>query len=253
MKSKTLLGSFLVAVFALTAIVYVFKFSNLAGNVLFLISPFMAVIAAISAVRTYQLSNNHGRIIALLSAGLLCWFIGEFIFFLFQFVWHIEPYPSIADIFYLAGYPLLFAGLIKEIRDHKVSWHNFNKLTLTFIVLLLLLLSIIVLYFGVFLAYTAGDPVMSNLISTAYGIGDLILIVPSLFILKIALDYRGGKLYNSWMMILSALMLMLTGDILFAIFKDNYSDLLWPYTLIDLLYVASYLLFAYSFFYTAAT
>src|SRR3989344_7030245 len=153
MKSKTLLGSFLVAVFALTAIVYVFKFSNLAGNVLFLISPFMAVIAAISAVRTYQLSNNHGRIIALLSAGLLCWFIGEFIFFLFQFVWHIDPFPSIADIFYLAGYPLIFIGLTKEMLIHKVSLRNFNKLFLTLVILLLFVLVLIVAYFGIYHAY----------------------------------------------------------------------------------------------------
>jgi hypothetical protein len=253
MKAKNLAMLLFALLFIIIAIVYVFQYSQLLGNILFLVPPVLAVVCGSYAVRTYHPTNVHGKSIALLTGGLFCFFIGELLFFLFQFVFHTNPFPSVADVFYLAAYPLLLAGFLQEISLHKVNWHNFNKLVLALMLLLLLSLAFIVAYFGVFLAYNPGDPVMNNIIATAYGVADLILIVPSLFILRITLDYRGGALFNSWVLILLALILMMAGDILFAIFKNRYATLVWPYTLIDLAWTGSYLFFAYSFFYTAAT
>ena len=253
MISKKLVAVLFSALFVVIAIIYLFQLSDLLGNTLYLIAPFLAVITSLYAVRTYRLNNGHGQVMALLSAGLICWLIGETLFFLFQFVWHTSPFPSVADVFYLVAYPLIFAGLVKEILIHKVSLHDFNKLFMTLVVLLLIVLAVIVAYFGVHKAYTPGASFWSNSISIAYGLGDFFLIVPCLFVLKIALDYQGGKLYTTWILILLALMFMLTGDILFAVFRNQYDTLVFPYTLIDLAYVMSYLCFAYSFFYTAAT
>lgn len=253
MISKKIALNLLSGWLVLIAAVYLLNFSELTNNILFLTAPLLAVLAGLYAINTYRLSNGRGQVMGLMTAGLACWLIGETLFFMFQFVWHIDPYPSVADIFYLLGYPLIFAGLTKEMLIHKVELHNFNKLYFTLVVLILVGLAVIVSYFGVVLAYDSAEPFMSNAISIAYGINDLILIVPGLFILKIALDYKGGKLYNTWILILVAMLCMLGGDILFAIFKKQYEDLLWPYTLIDIGYVSCYLLFTYSFFYTAST
>jgi len=253
MINKKFVAVIFVLFFIAIAVVYIFQVSDKLGNVLFLIAPLTAVIASWYAVRTYRLNNGQGQVMALLSAGLICWFIGETLFFLYQFVWHHTPFPSKADVFYLIGYPLIFAGLVKEILIHKVNLHDFNKLFMTLVILLLAVLAVIVAYFGVGKAYTPGTSFLSNGISIAYGIADFLLIVPCLFVLKIALDYQGGKLYTSWILILLALLFMLTGDILFAVFRNKYDTLVWPYTLIDLAYVLSYLSFAFSFFYTSAT
>jgi len=250
MKAKKLVPLLLIGLFLVTLELYLLRYSDFVGNIFYLMSPFLAVCFGIYAFLTYRISNAHGQALGLIGLGLLFFFVGDFIFFWYQFVSHTNPYPSMADVFYLTAYPLLFAGFIREATVHKVNWRNFNKLVLILIILILLFLAIIVSYFGVYLAYTAGDSKLSNFISIAYGVGDLILIVPSLFILKIALDYRGGKLFYSWALMLLGLMSMLTGDILFAIFKNSYTALVWPYTLIDIAYVASYLLFAYSFYYT---
>ncbi|HSW85633.1 MAG TPA: hypothetical protein VLF79_03440 [Candidatus Saccharimonadales bacterium] len=253
MNITKLVPTFLITIFATIAVIYTFQFSRLLGNTLFLLPPFVAVIAGAYTVRTYRLANVHGKAMALFTAGLLCLLTGEFIFYLFQFVFHTDPFPSIADIFYLAAYPLLFAGFVKEIRIHKVNWRTFDKLVLVLVTLLLLTLAIIVSYFGIYLAYDAGNSLIANIIAIAYGVGDLILIVPSLFILKIALDYRGGKLFYSWTLMLLAVMFMMAGDILFAIYSNEYTELVWPYTMIDLTWVVSYLCFAYSFSYTSTT
>ena len=48
----------------------------------------------------------------LFAAGLLAFSVGDVLFNLYAFVWHRDPpVPSVADVFYLAGYPFLAAGL----------------------------------------------------------------------------------------------------------------------------------------------
>jgi signal transduction histidine kinase len=53
----------------------------------------------------------------LFAAGLLAFAAGDVLFNLYAFVWHSDPpVPSVADVFYLAGYPFLTAGLILLVR-----------------------------------------------------------------------------------------------------------------------------------------
>src|SRR5207302_5981460 len=54
----------------------------------------------------------------LFGAGLFAFSVGDVLFNLYAFVWHRDPpVPSIADVFYLAGYPLLTAGLLLLVRS----------------------------------------------------------------------------------------------------------------------------------------
>jgi signal transduction histidine kinase len=54
----------------------------------------------------------------LFAAGLLAFAVGDTIFNLYDKVWHREPpVPSVADVFYLSGYPFLAVGLALLIRQ----------------------------------------------------------------------------------------------------------------------------------------
>lgn len=254
MKSKKAMWWTLCGLFLVVCASYLSRTSDLRNNILFLIPPFIAFLAAAGAAKTYGgLRNVHGRVMMYFACGLGCLFIGEFIFFLFQFVFHIDPYPSVADAYYLAAYPLLFAGFLREIRLHNVRWGGKNRFVLLLMATLLAALAVIVCYFGVYKAYHTGDSFASNAISISYGLGDLILIGPSLIALKIALDYKGGRLFTTWGLLLLAILAMMAGDILYAINRNSYDALIWPYTLIDLAWAASYLLFAASFLFTRRT
>src|SRR6266540_6707248 len=53
----------------------------------------------------------------LFGAGLLAFSVGDVLFNLYDFVWHRDPpVPSVADVFYLAGYPFLTVGLVLLVR-----------------------------------------------------------------------------------------------------------------------------------------
>lgn len=222
-------------------------------STLFLIAPGLAVISGLYAINTYKLPTGSGQVMTYLTLGLGCWFIGEVIFYLFQFVFDMDPYPSLADAFYIAAYPLIFVALIKEIKAHNFRWQQLNKMTLYTGGLLALALAYIVGYFGIYLAYKSGEPLLNNLVAMGYGVGDLILLIPTFFILKVASDFRGGKLFTSWMVLFTALLCIMVGDVLFAIFTDQYEALRPAAGLIDLAWTTGYLLFAYGLFYKSAT
>lgn len=253
MSQKSIVASCFAVIFGFITAAYFIQGNQLARNIYFLIPPLLAVVMGVYATDTYGLKSIHGKSMALLSAGMLCLFIGECLFMLFQFELDIDPFPSVADIFYLSAYPLIFAGLIAEIRHHDLKWDDSNKHIYILMLLFLALLTPIIVYFGVYLAWNSSDTFLTNIIAIGYGINDLILLIPSLFVLKITLGYRGGKLFNTWMWILFAIIFMMVADVLFASFKDGYERATWPYSQIDLIWAASYLMFAYSFFYTADT
>jgi signal transduction histidine kinase len=74
----------------------------------------------------------------LFGAGLLAFSIGDVVFNLYAEVWHRDPpVPSVADIFYLAGYPFLAAGLIALVlqvrrRDRRFGLLDAALLTVSF-------------------------------------------------------------------------------------------------------------------------
>lgn len=227
-------------------------YNAVATGILVIIPPLLAAMYAARTAQTYSAKTIHGRALLFMSAGLLLWFIGDSAFFTFRFIVDINPYPSVADISYLLGYVLLGAGLFQEMRSSKASLREFNQYIQFLIALIMGILTLAVLYFGVFLAYVPSDPILNNVTAIGYGVADLLLIAPTLYVMKMAVDYRGGKLFISWALVLIALLLNLLGDLMFAINRDAYIALEWPFTMIDIVWAASYLLFAFSFLHTQA-
>ena len=239
-------------IYSAIAGVYFANTSTKLQGTIFLLPPLLATVMGLYAAGTYKLRNIHGKSMAFLAAGMAFFFIGETLFFMYQYVFHKMPFPSVADVFYLLAYPLILAGLMIEVKMHKPRLSEFNRTTTTVMGGILVALVAVVTYFGIYKAYDPDATFLANWIATSYGIADLIIIVPAMYVLKLAFDFKGGKLFNSWIMIFFAMLFMLSGDILFASYSTQYSDSIWPYTLIDLCWVASYLLFGYSFFYTAS-
>lgn len=249
MKNRALLV--LVAVLGVNCFLYSTRFggehNGILTNGFALLAPMLAAWYASKLAYTYKLNTPHGRSFLLISTGLLLWFIGECAFFSFQFLFDIDPFPSVADIAYMLGYILLFAGFMHEIRINRASLRDFNQYIKLLITIIVSMLVIAVIYFGVFLAYKPNEDLLANVIAASYGFADIALIVPTLYVLKMAVDYRGGKLFTSWGAVLIALLMNLYADLFFAIFRDQYGALEWPYNMIDLVWITAYLLFAYGY------
>lgn len=214
-------------------------------NSIFLIPPFIAVLAGLSAVKTYGLSNKHGKAFLAISLGMFSWFVGEVLWAVFQQILKIHPYPSIADFFYLAAYPLVLYGIYAEIGSYKTEISPKKSMFVSFFSVFL---SLVVFYLMIVPVFNLHESGTGPIISISYGLADVLLIVGIAHIIVMATRFRGGRLYAAWLYILIASIFMLLADIFFSIYNAQYQMGIWPYKFIDLFYVGSYIAFAFGLF-----
>lgn len=92
------------------------------GSVQDLTSPVLALAASLVILLTSFRFHGALRLAWLLiGAGFLQSAIGDGLWTLYEAVWEIEPFPSYADVFYLAFYPLIAAGLVTLVRWHRAG------------------------------------------------------------------------------------------------------------------------------------
>ena len=111
LRTMTLARMYLLAGLAATGLYFVLPWNSRGQSLLY------DLIGASSAVAVVVGTRKHRPSLAvawyLFAAGLMAFAVGDVIFNLYASVWHRDPpIPSVADVFYLAGYPFLAAGLV---------------------------------------------------------------------------------------------------------------------------------------------
>ncbi len=243
----------LVVLYGIALFVYWFRLGGvqyqLIRDILYVSTPLVATIAGVFALTKFGTKGARAKSLLFLTCGMGCFFVGELLWNYYELVLHVKPFPSIADIFYLAAYPLLFVGLLNEIKTTRIDLSAFAPSVKFLTSLIIVLLFIIVLYFGVYQAYDAREVFLANVIAMGYGIGDLLLIIVNMFLLVMAWEFRGGKFSRIWTVLFVGFLFTLLADILFATYTDQYETQVYFYkAFLDSLWMAGYLLFAYSLF-----
>src|SRR5262245_33218620 len=145
----------------------------------------------------------------LIAAGVASWAVGDMVWTIYDLAGQ-EPFPSTADGFYLAGYPLIAAGLLiaTRWRTPMVSLHALVDAAL------ITTAGGVLVWVYLVEGYRA-DPdlgLTETLISVAYPIGDLLLVaVAARFLLGASLNVPALRL------LIGALTLTLAGDVLFTL------------------------------------
>jgi PAS domain S-box-containing protein len=111
----------------------------------------------------------------LLSCGFLMFFIGNVIWAYLEDILHVEPFPSIADVFYLGLYPftlwgaLTLSGIPRTWRERSTFWLDLLSLFVT--------ATMFVAYFVILPTAAANNSnLLTQTTAVAYPIGSLILI-----------------------------------------------------------------------------
>jgi diguanylate cyclase (GGDEF)-like protein len=95
---------------ALAGVLYpVLSPTTVAPAVLYSAIGLTSVLVGVAGVRRHRPDNARAWYV--FAAGQLTWVIGDVVYTVNGMVFHLEAYPSWADVFYLAAYPLLAAGL----------------------------------------------------------------------------------------------------------------------------------------------
>jgi hypothetical protein len=202
-------------------------------NVFFNLVGFSAVAAVVVGVRMHRpIHPLHWYVFAL---GLLLLVLGDTVWTYYENVLLIEdPFPSIADAFYLAALPCLAAGLVVMFR-RRVPTRKWADLINTLIIATAAgMLSWIFLMSP--LAHDQTHPLPERLISVAYPLADLVLLVAVL-----RLWFMSEKRLPAYYFLGTSLVFLLIADTAYA--AAQLTDTYQTGHLLDAGWLLSYVLF----------
>jgi signal transduction histidine kinase len=167
----------------------------------------------------------------LFAAGLLSFAIGDAIFTLYSNVWHRDPpVPSAADVFYLAGYPFLAAGLALLLRQLEARRRTSGLLDAA------ILCGAFALVQWVFLiddSVHGEGSLASRIVDLLYPTMDVVLVA-GLAVFFLTPAWRT----TSYRFLAAAIALLPIADEIYAASPDKYAGTSW----LDTLWLASYVL-----------
>jgi len=186
--------------------------------------------------KRFGLKGSHGSAWLLFTIFAILWFIAERISLYYNLTLGEELFPSIADAFWLAGYPFLFVFMLyylkpmKEMVDNKILFFA-------------LLTSAIVLIFTLYLTYSQNDisDPFPFAVAIAYPIGDAIILAPAMCGMLL---FFGGKVNFLWSLMCVAIVIETVADTgyLLATLNGSY----YQGHLVDVLFLWCYAIFTFA-------
>lgn len=175
--------------------------------------------AAISAVTTGAVLVGARRIRRsrrlpwlLLAAGQFSYTLGDVAYYLAHGVFGSDAFPAPADLFYLLQYPLVCWSLVLLVRRRTPSWNAATLLDASILAIGLGMLWWVYLIGPVATGVDASESWASTLVSIAYPVMDLIVLV-----VAIRLAVGSGASSAAFRLLLASLVAMLVGDMVYGL------------------------------------
>jgi hypothetical protein len=149
----------------------------------------------------------------MLMLGMLLWLIGEIIWAYYDLVAKkVLPYPSLADVAWLAGYVPLFIGLFLRFFSMR-TWPSRREIALIGGIFLLLLVIGIIFVIEPIVTYKGYEDRSTQVIDLLYPVGDLaVAFVALLSVVVLA----GGMLSYPWILLASGFLVTSVSDLLYS-------------------------------------
>lgn len=200
------------------------------------INPLAASIMGFIVAKRYSDSKVFGKAYFALGLGMLMNFLGEITYHIYDYL-GLEPYPSIADIFFFAFYPLAFYHLAKNIRFFKPKVSIITKILISIIPI-----SIVVAYSALSFE-EIGEANFDYYYGLFYVIGSAVIL--SAAILGAAV-FRQGVLGTAWLILAIGISLTTLADSWYSYLEIfGQYDLVHP---VNLLWYSGYMVVTYALY-----
>jgi len=205
------------------------------------ISPVVDLLASVALFIAAKYLAVHSKRLALawgsIALAMFLYFLGDIIWFILEVGLKVSPFPSLADGFYLAFYPVFLVGAFLLVEKPATPGELIKRTIDMGIILMSATLGFWKLLIGPMVSSNAGLPTLDLGISLAYPVGDLVLLGAVFLIIH----YRSEKQAIMPMYILAgSLLATIIGDSIYS-----YQALLGTYVSggpLDLTWVVSSLL-----------
>jgi len=181
-------------------------------NLLFPATAGMAAIFSFLTLKRYGWNKKAAffKIWLGFSLGILLWFLGELTWAVYVLYLDANPYPSLADGFYLGGYLFLFLALT---LFFKMFHSGFSKPMLGKTALATGALALIVAHLLVLPVAASSDDAVTLALDVAYPSLDILLFF---FAFAILLIFFRGKVGKAWFFLTLGVILNVVADLLFS-------------------------------------
>ena len=200
-----------------------------------MIIPLSVSIFAFLTSRRYSGTLVYSKAYIIFGVAFLLMFFAELTYFVYEQILDLDPYPSIADVFFFVFYPLIITYLIINLRFFapKISKSGLFLIIVMPIIVTLIYIYLTILDFGSFDFY--------------YGI---IFITAASVTLGLAIHtakiFKGGLIGTAWLILVVGIILNLFGDTWYY-----YIEVIGEYSLADpvnLCWYSAYLLILYALY-----
>jgi len=218
-----------------------------------MIIPLSVAIFAFATSRRYSGALVYSKAYVMLGVAFLFMFFAELTYVFYEQVLDLDPYPSIADVFFFVFYPLIVAYFIINL---KFFAPKISKSGLALIIGMPIIATISYVYFII-------SPYVTDNTLTEYGLFGIIedfgsfdfyygiiFIAAASVTLGLAIHtakiFRGGLIGTAWLILVLGIILNLVGDTWYY-----YSEVTTGYSLSDpvnLCWYSSYLLILYALY-----
>lgn len=164
--------------------------------------------------RLKNAKHQMSAAIGFLSIGLLLWFVAEGVWDYYVYVLDIDvPYPSVADVFYIAAYlPVGYSLYLVSREASGVPQENRLVITTIAITLAAFIANVFILQIvdsAIGITKLSSDDLLLLVISIAYPMLDGFLFVPAIMALY---THRKRGEHFTWVLLSTAMLVMVAGD-----------------------------------------
>lgn len=231
--------SSLSVLYLINNIVSIEYFSKYISLPVYTIIPGILIILSMWTLsRADKIQDISKKSLFFLVLSFVSWFAAEQTWNLYEHVLAIDPYPSIADFFYISAPILMFISLIIFLQSQR---SKIKKTDVIFanVVSILILIPMLIMTFQ----SNSETEFFEITVAMIYPIVDTALLIPA--IIAILFSLRGEK--NSfWAMILIGIIIFVIADdlFLFLVIYDGYYD----GNPVDILWLSSYIVWTFAIY-----
>jgi len=215
----------------------VLEWTSALGKLPFLL---VAVVYAWRNARRFEAGNPARLGWLLLFAGWLSFTFAQSSLCVYELYLGVAvPFPSVADIFFLLGYPLLIASLFAFLRSYAAAGFPIGGAGERWMLAAATLLACALLGVPILRPIVAAPaPALEKFLNVVYPILDFVLLVPTVLLLRITVRFRGGAVWKTWLALLGGIVFTFAGDSVFAYLQALGETRFLR--LVDILYVLSF-------------
>jgi hypothetical protein len=155
----------------------------------------------------------------------------------------LNPFPSVLDVFYVAGYPLLIVGLLGfESGYAAVGYPMGTVRSRALIMLVLTAIGLAIMWPILAPVFSSDSPLLERALGAAYPLLDVGLLAAVAVLVRGTRQFGGGAAWQIWALVLAGLVLMIAGDVRYAYFALSGEQRVDAAS--EMLFVVAYLLLA---------